>query len=81
MNRLTKNKKYYVEWIDFVSEPAWRTLEQLKNTDPAITEGIYTYLGKGKAGYIFAGEKNGDEYGNTTFIPSLNTIKKLKAVK
>lgn len=78
--KLIKGRRYHIKWIDAVSESKWQTPQEVLETEPAIIEASYFYIGRGKAGYCFAGEYNNGEYGNTTIIPSLQDIKSIKKV-
>lgn len=79
--RLVKNHRYHIRWHDALSESRWQTLEEILKTEPAVIEATYYYVGKGKAGYCFAGEYNDGEWGNSTIIPSLQDIKSIKPAK
>lgn len=78
--RLIKHKSYKITWIDPQSLEGWQSIEELKQVKPAITSGVYYYIGIGQAGLLFAGEINGEEYGNTTILPK-QVIKSMKAIK
>ncbi len=62
-------KRYKVKWIDAQSMSEWMSLEEIKAIKPAYIEAVYIYLGTSSAGYIFAGESNGTEYGNISIVP------------
>lgn len=78
--RLTKLRAYKITWIDPQSLEGWQSMEELKQVSPAITTGVYHYIGVGAAGLLFAGEINGEEYGNTTILPK-EVIKSIKIIK
>jgi len=80
MTRLIKGHKYYLKWWDAQSESKWQTADEILKTDPAVIEAVYHYVGKGKAGYCFAGEYNDGEFGNSTIIPSLSDIKSIRKI-
>lgn len=75
--RLSAGKTYKIKWQDIHSIAEWKEADELKQERPVIIEAVYIYVGRGKAGLIFAAEKNGDSYGNSTTLPP-QVIKNIK---
>ena len=73
-------KKYKVKWVDIHSFSEWTSKEEILKSPPTVIESLYIYIGKGKGGLCFAGEFNGDEYGNVTILPK-EVIKKIIQIK
>lgn len=67
--RLSAGKTYKIKWQDVMSFAEWKEADELKQETPVIIEAVYIYVGRSKAGLIFAGEKNDTEFGNATIIP------------
>lgn len=73
-------KRYKVKWIDAQSMAEWMSLDEIRQIKPAYIEAVYIYLGSSPAGYIFAGESNGEEYGNISIVPK-GLVKQAKLIK
>jgi hypothetical protein len=80
MTRLYPNKKYKIQWCDISSFPEWTHKDDILKIPETIIESVYIYVGKGKGGLCFAGEYNGEEYGNVSIIPK-GVIRKIKLIK
>jgi len=78
--RLLPNKKYKIQWVDIASFSAWQHRDEILKIPETIIESVYIYVGRGKGGLCFAGEYNGEEYGNVTIVPRGN-IKKITLIK
>ncbi len=75
--RLQPGKTYKIKWQDVISFSEWKEAEELKAQKPVLIEAVYIYVGRGKAGLIFAGEKSDPDFGNATIIPP-QLIKSIK---
>lgn len=73
--RLIPHKKYKITWTDILSFSEWMHKDEILKVPETKIESVYIYVGKGKGGYCFAGEFNGNEYGNISIIPKGNLIK------
>jgi hypothetical protein len=80
MIRLYANKKYKVQWLDISSFPEWTHRDEILKLPETIIESVYIYVGKGKGGLCFAGEYNGNDYGNISILPR-GCIKHIKNIR